>query len=113
MRQGFCSASGKIGYTPYLSFKSRNSSWFTFRLGQEDIVSFLLGFGANINLADRYGETPLLAAIKEKSTKTIDQLLSKQADVSYEDKSGYNALHAAVQSGVQEVVKKILGNCNQ
>ena len=82
-------------------------------MGQEDIVSFLLGSGADINLADSNGETPLLAAIREKSTKTINQLLSKRADVSYEDKSGYNALHVAVQSGVQEVVQKILGKCNQ
>lgn len=66
-----------------------------------------------MNLANRDGETPLLVAIREKSTRTINQLLSKRADVNYENKNGENALHVAVRSGVREAVQIILGKCIQ
>lgn len=46
-----------------------------------DVAKFLIQNGANINEADIYGDTPLLAAVKSKSLTTVKAIVEEGADL--------------------------------
>ncbi len=60
--------------------------------GTEDVVRTLIAAGANPNVADQDGNTPLMLAAHQQSLESVGILLAAGADVNAKDKFGHSAL---------------------
>lgn len=69
---------------------------------------FLIGKGANVNLAAGNGDTPLITAARVGFTDAIELLLQFGAKVDAENKMGETALIHAVQQRQLDAVKLLL-----
>jgi uncharacterized protein len=69
---------------------------------------FLIGKGANVNLAASNGDTPLITAARVGFTDAIDLLLQFGAKVDASNKMGETALILAVQQRQLDAVKLLL-----
>lgn len=83
--------------------------------GNEDTVSLIMSYGANINSQDNNGWTPLHIAVLQSSlygnTEIVELLLSNGADVNLRLHNGFTALHiASVQNNVV-VAELLLSKC--
>lgn len=70
----------------------------------------LLDFGADPNIRDEIGRTPLMTAAKFGSLRMLDLLLSRGADVRHVDLHGRTALHWAAtgEHSNPEIVRRLL-----
>ena len=59
---------------------------------QENALSFLIQRGANVNLKDKTGTTPLMMAIRELSIIIVRSLIQAGADVNAKDNDGQTIL---------------------
>ncbi|MFP4162374.1 MAG: ankyrin repeat domain-containing protein [Chitinispirillaceae bacterium] len=66
--------------------------------------------GADVNLADYSGRTPLIEAAWCGSTEIVKLLITKGADVNAADRGGFTALMRASEEGHVPVVKTLLLN---
>lgn len=71
-------------------------------------VSLLLSFGANPNVTDRLGITPLMNAASSNAQKYTAMLIEAKADLDLQDSQGATALMHAVQAGSYEIVSLLL-----
>ena len=71
-------------------------------------LGFLLQRGANPNLADKKGTTPLMLATQLGFVEGIDWLVSKKAQIDQSNRSGETALILAVQLRNKEAVRALL-----
>lgn len=82
----------------HLVVERRDSPW----------LGYLLQKGANPNLADKKGTTPLMLATQLNFIDGIDWLVKKKAQVDQVNKSGETALILAVQLRNTEAVRALL-----
>ena len=81
----------------------------TKRSGQLDqAVSVLLEKGANPNVRNANGETPIFNAIKTDSTSTIDLLMKKGSEKNARDYLGNTPLHACVRWDSKNSAMKLI-----
>lgn len=83
--------------------------------GDSRIVKLLLSLGPELlDQTNIYGETPLLYAIKtnvnSQNNSSINELISRGADLSIMDKGGNTVLHWAVKNGDLPLVTYLLEN---
>ncbi|KAJ1478836.1 ankyrin repeat-containing domain protein [Baffinella frigidus] len=71
----------------------------------------LLDQGADINVKDTDGETPLHIAVEAGNDGFVQTLLSMGADVHVTTELGDTALHLATRGGCCEAVQMLLDNC--
>jgi ankyrin repeat protein len=73
-------------------------------------VKVLLAKGADPNVKDRFGRTPLCIAAKFGRTDVVKALLAKGADINMKDRHSHNrtALILAVDNGHIDTVKALL-----
>lgn len=71
--------------------------------GNDDLVNWLIGQGADIHTADEHGLTPLMVAIHRCGPATVKSLLLNGADPEVADERGRTALHHAAQGERPEV----------
>lgn len=71
-------------------------------------VGFLLGRGANPDLADKQGDTPLIIAARSGYVEGIDRMLSARADVNAANRQGETALIVAVLRRHPQAVRRLL-----
>ena len=96
--------------------KNNNLSIFTIAAGHTEtpeIISLMLKNGANVNIRDDLGGTPLLgAALSNKSPKVIEILLKNGADINMKTGDGNNALHFAVMYNYRniDIIKTLIKN---
>ncbi len=64
--------------------------------GFQDIVKILLTYGANVNLYDKYDNSPLIFAINNNHTEIVEMLIAADADISHKNKSGETAKSIAL-----------------
>ncbi len=79
----------------------------------EKIVELLLANGANIEVKDKTGCTPLFKACWAKSKRIIKLLLAKGANIEAQDKHGRTPLHFACINGApksEKIVELLLTN---
>ncbi len=88
--------SGETGL--HIVTKRRDSVW----------VRFLLGRGANPNIRDKNGVSPLQIAVGLGFIEGIEELLKRGAEVSVSDRSGETPLIAAVHRRDVAVVRLLL-----
>jgi uncharacterized protein len=73
-----------------------------------DWLGFLLGKGANPNLADKKGATPLMIAVQLGWTDGADLLIQLKAQVDAANRAGETALIRAVQLRNPEMVRLLM-----
>lgn len=73
------------------------------------MVDQLLKLGADPNLAENAGWTPLHIAAWKWHLKDVELLLGGGANVNQENKLGFTALALAKRSGKTKVVAKLFG----
>ncbi len=79
--------------------------------GNIDIVMFLIENGANVNVTDVNGNTPLVFIInKTGNLKVIQRLLEKGASVNTQNRTGETALMYAAWHGHSVIVQLLLEN---
>ncbi len=81
--------------------------------GYADIIVLLLKHGANINITDEYGATPLEMAASSNKKSVVEVLLAKGADPNKAEnqnsiKAGYTPLHAAASDGLLDIASLLL-----
>ncbi|MBI5686673.1 MAG: ankyrin repeat domain-containing protein [Verrucomicrobia bacterium] len=76
--------------------------------GCKVIAELLLARGANINVQDHQGSTPLHVAIIHGTKDMVKLLLANKADVNLKDIYGHTPLHNAVRVGDKDVVELLL-----
>ena len=62
----------------------------------------------DINVRNKFGETPLHLAARYNNADAVQTLLYAGADINHRDKSGDTPLHKAAESNVAEVVMLLL-----
>lgn len=85
---------------PILSWAAQNENAF--------VVQSLIKAGANPNVADDYGETPLMRAIESGHIKNVRVLLKAKADPNAKDMQGESSFFKAVKSRKPEIVKALI-----
>jgi hypothetical protein len=89
------------GHTPLHIAASRD---------QTDIVELLIRAGANPNVKDQEGLTPLhLAAGNHSSTNLASTLISEGANVNAKNKYGYTPLHIVAFSPLKDLAELLIG----
>ncbi|XP_076285606.1 uncharacterized protein LOC143211647 [Lasioglossum baleicum] len=73
---------------------------------QVQMAKLLINYGANVNVKNSQGETPIVNAIKNRNTKLIELLLTNGADIKEDPK----VVGTAVRCGNQELVEDLLKN---
>jgi len=76
--------------------------------GDIDQVQLLISEGADINMRNRMGWTPLHTAIRSNRQAVTEFLIAKGADVNAKDNSGQTALLAAVYTGQKDTVELLI-----
>lgn len=82
----------------HIVIERRDSQW----------LGFLLAKGANPNLADKKGVTPLMLATQLNFIEAVDWLNRYKADINASNRSGETALIWAVQLRNPEMVRELL-----
>uniref|UniRef100_A0A1A9WJ39 ANK_REP_REGION domain-containing protein n=1 Tax=Glossina brevipalpis TaxID=37001 RepID=A0A1A9WJ39_9MUSC len=72
--------------------------------GQYDVLEYLINKGANINIMDKHGITPLLAAIWEGHTKCVKLLLEKGAEQNGQTPDGKSYVEAAEKEEIRRLL---------
>ena len=79
--------------------------------GNIDVAMFLIENGANVNVADANGNTPLVFIInKTGNPKVTQRLLEKGASVNAQNRTGETALMYAAWHGYSAIVQLLLEN---
>jgi len=73
--------------------------------GQTEVLEYLINKGANVNLADKHGISPLLAAIWEGHTKCVKLLLTKGASKNGTTPDGKTYLEVAEKDDIRELLQ--------
>ena len=77
-------------------------------MDKEDVVLILLEHGADPNIRDDHGKTPLMRAASKGQTNIIQGLLARGADINAVDQDGMTSLMFAVMDGKVDVVKLLV-----
>ena len=74
-----------------------------------DNLRTLLDLGAEPNLRDFNGETPLHYAVKQGSAEYVNTLIAYDADLYLENNSGYSPLILGFDAGRDVALKILMG----
>jgi ankyrin repeat protein len=86
----------------------RTSLYIACQDGNEKIVSLLLQFGANVDIAANNGFTPLHAASVNSYVTLVQLLLKRGANINAAASHGITPLHSACWNGHDEVVEELI-----
>lgn len=78
--------------------------------GELELVKAMLDSGADPNMTDRKGLTPLMYAARKDEPEVIKVLLARGADINAKDKSGWSALMVAIKKDHPEMARLLLDN---
>ena len=76
--------------------------------GYADVVALLLKRGANVNITDNTGDTPLIAAFLYGKKDVVKLLVANGADVRHAGQYGQTPLHWAASNGDLDSAKLLL-----
>lgn len=79
-------------------------------VNEREVYRFLSNQGADMNLRDNNGDTPLLKAIRMGNHKLAKHLVSFGADVTVTDASGKTALAIAKSLGLRDIAQLLQRN---
>jgi ankyrin repeat protein len=77
--------------------------------GNDDVVKALINQGANVNVADHKGWTPLMSATKKGHLTTVQALLgAPRININAQKSDGVTALYLAALNGHYDLVKALI-----
>jgi uncharacterized protein len=76
--------------------------------GDATYLRFLVSRGANINIQDRSGNTPLLIAVNGSCSECVDVLMKQRANLNLGNSSGETPLIRAVQLRNLDLARRLL-----
>ena len=79
-------------------------------VSEREVYRYLNKHGADMNLRDRDGDTPLLKAIRKGNHKLAKHLVSFGADVTVTDATGKTALAIAKSLGLRDIAQLLQRN---
>ena len=82
----------------HLAARAKNGNW----------ISYLLGKGADPNIGDKNGDTPMILATRLGYSEGVARLLMRRAQVDKTNKLGETALIVAVQQRQPGIVRMLL-----
>lgn len=74
--------------------------YFIYYEDQDKIVDVLIQNGADVNIVDYYGRTPIFMAARNGNQKIVESLIRANADVNLADKTGTTPLQRARERGM-------------
>ncbi len=80
------------------------------KINHKEMVEFLVENGVNVNVNNRYNETPLMHAAMNGNEEIIKFLVEHFADVNLTDKDGRSVLICAIKSGNKNAVEFFVEN---
>ncbi|XP_043064753.1 myotrophin [Drosophila ficusphila] len=72
--------------------------------GQLNVLQYLISLGAEVDIKDKHGITPILAAIWEGHTSCVELLLNKGANKSGSTPDGQSYLEAAEKDEIKKLL---------
>ena len=75
---------------------------------EDEKIIALLDDLEDINTTDSYGRTLLMYSIIYEREKVVEYLLKRNANIEWEEKRLFRALHFAAQSGNYEIISLLL-----
>jgi len=104
-----CTPLHRIAARPSLLYRRYTLSWFTQEpVPNRDVVAALIGHGAQVNVRDKDGRTPLHGAVGSGDEDVATLLVASGADVNAADNNGRTPLHAAARRGSTDVVRLLI-----
>jgi ankyrin repeat protein len=91
--------------TPVLNRALLNLVGNSFR---PDVLDILVSAGAQLNITNSSGNTPLCDAVKQNQLELADWLMAHGANVNHTNAAGCTVLHLAAMSGNPELVEHLL-----
>ena len=79
--------------------------WATLVRDDPCMTTVLLKAGADVNLRDRYGYTPLMEAVRYKAFENVKALMAAGADVSARASNGETALSIAMREHDKRIIE--------
>jgi len=76
--------------------------------GDDRLAASLLGEGANIDIRDEHGETPLLQAIRNNNIRVAKMFLNAGVDHTIHTEKGKGPIELAIHTGSEEMVVNLL-----
>jgi ankyrin repeat protein len=76
--------------------------------GQQEIVSFLIEAGANVNATDDDGETPIFSAIKRDRPEITELLIEKKANINIKDSRQFSPITIAAAAGSDKIIELLV-----
>lgn len=76
----------------------------------QDFINYLIQQGADPNLRDANGDTPLFEAVSARNVVLIDSLITSGADVNHENREGKTPLYISISLGLVEPTLFLLSN---
>ena len=76
----------------------------------QNIVTLLISYNADINIKNNLGITPLMRAIQKSSQETVIQLINAGANVNAKSNLGITPLIIATDQGDREIVETLIRN---
>eukprot|EP00112_Aurelia_sp_Birch-Aquarium-sp1_P018760 Seg453.1 transcript_id=Seg453.1/GoldUCD/mRNA.D3Y31 product=Myotrophin protein_id=Seg453.1/GoldUCD/D3Y31 len=73
--------------------------------GHADVIEYLVSKGADVNIPDKYGITPILAAIYEGHDNCVKALLSAGAKKDGKAPDGQSYIECAEKSSIKDLLK--------
>lgn len=70
--------------------------YYACKYNSEEIIKFLIQFGANPNFCNKYNYTPMMEAARLSSSSIIKLLIDAGGDITIINNYGYNAIHMAI-----------------
>jgi len=87
------------------SINGRLPVCFASDYGQLDVLNYLIKVGADVNVQDKYGISPLLAAIYEGHTKCVATLLAAGASADGKAPDGSSYIEAAEKDEIKALLR--------
>ncbi len=98
-----------VEWKNYSENKYENLSLFDLiKDGKTDLVKKKIESGADVNVKNNYGNTPLIWASDTRQTEIVKLLLEYGADANAKNNNGNTPLHCASIYGYTEIVKLLL-----